>query len=205
MLTKAVKIVSNFSDYYDSLSDNNGMVYKRFMSEEQRGLILKRLRGINVKTIEVKAVKEFDNSAEYLVVYTDPKLHNSLGKRVVPLAEARVMYANQLASKYYIEANGVTIKFLQVGSRRFKVTLKNDFNFTLNEGRLIDIVELSPEYNFAVMHPIFSIDYINSGKEMLAIDFNNVQSLERLNFENVMNAEQVVYEIKKALVKYNKV
>lgn len=204
--TLGIKIESNFKDYYDKLgTDLNPIaVYNRHRSEEARGSLLGQLRNMGIKTIELKAARDCDNTVKKLVVYTNPRLHESKGKRIVRLDEARLMFSNNLASKYYEEANGVTLKFLQVGARRFRVTLKSDGQ-SLQEGNVTDIVELASELNFCIMHPIFSIDYITTGKEMIAIDFNKVQQLDKIGMESVLSPGEVITEIKRSIMAYNKI
>ena len=163
------------------------------------------LRGKGVSTAELKAAKEFGDTISKVVVYTEPTLHDSLGKKIVRLDEAKIMYRNYLASEFYDKSGGDTFKFIQVGARRFRVRMKNDDITKLAEGRIVDIEELVTELNFDIMIPIFSIDYISNGKEMIAIDFNIVQRLDKLGFRDIMSADDVMTEIKRALIAYNSI
>lgn len=204
-----VNIESNFKDYYDFLSCGNKAIctYNRVREEESRGSLLKVLRESGIKTIDLKAVREHNYTDEDLVVYTDPTLHGGKGKHLMKIEHAREMYGSQLASKFYKEANGITLKFLQIGSRRFRLTMQADtkeLNKSLDEGKVIDIQELNPELNYSIMYPIFSIDYISNGSEMIAIDFNKVQKLDKLGMDKILKPEEVMKEIKKALMAYNK-
>lgn len=200
-----IKIESNFSDYYDSKASVESIgVYKRYTDNDSRAKILRWLREQGIKTVDIKAVREFDNSVDNLVVYTNSSLHESKGKSVIELREARIMYPNMPASKFYSEANGETLKVLQVGSRRFRITLKQTEEYSLNEGEVVDIKELSPQLNYGIMEPIFSIDYISDGIDMLAVDFNRVQRLDTLGIQNIMTPEEVIDEIRGALIAYNK-
>ncbi|MCL4417391.1 MAG: hypothetical protein M1365_11955 [Actinobacteria bacterium] len=200
-----IKVESDFRDYYDHLSIETGIIYKRYRIEEGRGKSLAFLNKFGIKTIELKAARQFDDTAEKLVVYYNPKLHDSKGKLVVPINEARIMYENNLASRYYSESNGEYIKFLQVGKRRFRVNMKIPEKESLSGGIVVSIQELESLFNYYIMQPIFSIDYISSGKEMLATDYNSVQSLMKLGFESIMSPKEVMDEIKQALISYNKI
>lgn len=201
-----IKIESDFKDYYDvaSAESNYIGVYTRNKNRESRGKLLRWIREQGTKTIELKAAREYDDRVKELVIYTNPNLHDSLGKHVVSLNEARTLYANNLASPFYTEANGETLKFLQIGTRRFRVRLKSNNIRSLLEGEVIDIVELEASFNYSIMQPIFSIDYISNGKETVAIDFNKVQRLDKLGFERLISPEGVISEVKKVLVAYNK-
>lgn len=200
-----IRIESDFSDYYDCKGNSDSIgVYRRYTSSDSRAKILRWLRGKDIKTVDIKAVKEFDNSNSKLVVYNNSSLHGFKGKSVMDIEEARELYPNLPASKFYEEANGETIKVLQIGSRRFRMTLKNEDLHLLKEGRVTDIIELTPQLNYGIMEPIFSIDYIFNGVDMLAVDFNKVQKLDTLGIQDIMTPEEVINEIRGALIAYNK-
>ena len=202
-----IKIESDFKDYYDVASTDSNYVgvYARYMTGESRGKSLRWLREQGIKTVELRAAREYDDTVRELVVYTNPNLHDSLGKQVVTLSEARTLYANHLASPFYAEANGETLKFLQLGTRRFRLRLKSEKSKSLLEGTVLDMVELESVLNYSVMQPIFSIDYIFNGKEMIAVDLNRVQRLDKLGLEHMINPAGIISEIKKALIAYNKI
>lgn len=198
-------IKSDFTDYYDILNDNNSnIVYNRYLKNcKQRGSALKYLRNIGIKTIEIKQVNKFFRGDGPIVVYTDPNGHNSQGKKIITVDDAMQSYENCIASKYFIDSD-ITIKYLQIGKRRFTLYFKKNKQFTLNMGELIDIKESSPEYNRLFGLPIFSIDYISNGKEMIAIDFNEVENLQALNINKYIDYNIIIQEIKDALIVYNK-
>lgn len=204
-VARGVKIVSDFVDYYDTESNavDPLMIYVRNYSDSlPRGESLKFMRDIGVKTIQIGLPREFVGTHEKVVVYTDIRAHNSLGKIIVDSKLAADIYSNNLASPYYIESNGVTIKFLQVGTRRFRITFKNDKE-ELNEGTIESVEELEPALNRLVRKPVFSLDYIPNGKEMLCVDFNAVQHIGKLGLQKIMSGTEVIEEIKKALLAYN--
>jgi hypothetical protein len=200
-----IRIESDFKDYYDKLSDPSGSlgVYRRFSDRENRVNLLKFIRSKGYRIIPIKAVKDYGNEFDELVVYTDPTLHDYEGKRVMSIYEARLQYINYLAAPFYRQANGETSKFLQVGTKRFLLKMKNDEIGTLKEGRIVDVIELELGYNYALRLPIFSLDYINVGHESFVVDFNRVQNLEKIGFDRIMTAEEVMEEIKKAVIAYN--
>lgn len=202
-----IRIISDFEDYYDiaSSSSDNAYVYNRVRPIESRSKALKFLRDKGISTLDIKLVREFDDSAEKLVVYTDPYLHDCKGKHLVDLNHAKQIYGSLLASKYHDEANGEALKFLQVGSRRFRLRMKiNIENNVLTEGEILAITELNPGFNYSIMCPIFSIDYVSNGDSIIATDFNRVQRLDKLGIDKLMAPSEVISEIKKALLAYNK-
>lgn len=200
-----LSIVSKFSDYYDSecSENNNDLVYNRQRGKyRQRGAALSFIRGIGVKTIDIKTVNSFMfSNADKIVVYTDSMRHNSDGKRVMTPMEASLQYENCVASKFYSDAN-ISVKYLQIGKRRFTVYLKHDNPETLSQGEVINIVEQASGYNRLIGLPIYSIDYIQINNEMVATDFNEIERLRLLNFQSVMSSAEVIEEIKQAMIVY---
>lgn len=109
-------------------------------------------------------------------------------------------------AEFLDKSGGYTIKYLQVGQRRFNLMFYNpDYMDKLVEGSLVKIEELPKQYNYAIGVPIFSIDYISNGVEMIAVDFNTTQSLISIGLDKVIPASDVAREIRDALVAYNKV
>ena len=199
-------IKSDFTDYYDTLNNvNSNLVYNRYISQcKQRGAALKFLRNIGVKTVELKQVNKFFREDGYIVVYTDPKAHNGLGKKIMTVDEANRAYGNYIASHYYDNTNGLTLKFLQIGKRRFTLYYKTDKPLSLELGTLIDVKESQAYYNRIIGLPIFSIDYISNGHEMLATDFNEVQNLSLIGANKLLTPEEIILEILDAMIAYNK-
>lgn len=201
----AIKLTSDFSDYYDSAFMVNGdMEYRRMQSEcMTRGKALGWLKLHNIPTIETKPVKEFNRSTEKIVVYTNTKLHRGKGKVICSYQEAIDNYPNYLGAPYIEGTDGLCLKFLQVGSRRFRIMSKNpDYESTLNNGVITSIEELKPEFNYSISIPIFSIDYIPRNNSMVAIDFNEVQPLEYLGFSKIMTPGDIRNEVEK-FMKHN--
>lgn len=203
---KGVKIESDYTDFYDDYGSNNSnIVYKRASNNGlQRGTLLKKLRDLSINTIEIKPVTSFNRWDNKLVVYVDPLAHHGDGKYILSVDEAKSMYPNYIASKYIESDNFITFKYLQIGKRRYKLTYKGVEN-SLDKGDLINIEESSNEFNYDIRLPIFSIDYIIVNNVLVATDFNTTENLEALNFRNYISAENVINEIEKAIMEYNKV
>ena len=203
-----LKIDSDFVDYYDILSsDDTDIVYKRISkNREQRAKDLKYLRTLGLKTLELRQVNQFVRDTEPIVVYTNPKGHNSLGKEIMRVGEALKMYGNYTASRYIKPDNGYSMKYLQIGKQRYALYFKKDIDdISLKMGRLVNIVKAEPEYNRLIGLPIYSIDYIPHNGEMIATDFNCIENLKRLGIDSVISAEEVISEITKSLIVYNKI
>lgn len=199
-------IKSDFTDFYDYLhNENSNITYNRFMSQcKQRGTALKYLRSLGIKTIDIKPVNQFLRTDGPLVVYVNVKEHNGLGKKIMSVDEAMQNYTNCVACKYYQTLDNYTVKYLQIGQRRFTLYFRKNEPISLDVGTLVDIRESIQEYNRLIGLPIFSIDYISDGTNMLATDFNEVQKLDKLNFWQYMSAENITEEIRNAIIVYNK-
>lgn len=199
-------IKSDYTDFYDVLSNNNSIItYNRYLSQcKQRGSALKYLRNLGIKTINIKQVNQFFRGDGPIVVYKNPMEHHGNGKAIMTVDDALQYYGNCVASSYY-ETDGFTIKYLQIGKRRFSLCFKKDKTETLTMGTLVDIKENYPEFNRLIGLPIFSIDYISNGHEMIATDFNEVEDLHRLGMDRYLDSNIVITEIIDALTVYNKI
>lgn len=200
-----LKLNTDFEDFYDAeLSSLSGIEYNRFKgSTVSRGEELNWLNRIGIKTVKFGAASSFIPATKQVVVYTNPFLHDFKGKSIYNFDEYRG--SNYLIAEFLADSLGYTVKYLQVGERRFKLMLYNkDFRTKLSEGVLVSCEELPKQYNYSMGIPIYSIDYVSNGHEMLAVDFNRVQNLKKLGMENVMKASEVALEVRKALIEYNK-
>lgn len=195
-----LKILSDFEDYYDNQSNNNGtIIYNRNFGESlSKAGALKYIRSLGIPTIETQAVKEIAPGVKRIVVYMDPKAHEGKGKQVMKRSDALSYYGNYLASPYIESTNGLYIKMLQIGTRRFKLLLQHTNDGDLTTGRVLDIQELEPQLS-SIVYPIFSIDYIPYNGMSVATDFNQVQKLVGLGIESILKPEDVVLEIEKTL------
>lgn len=199
------KLESDFTDYYDYLCDDtSSVVYHRDRKNISRIDDLNFLKSLGIKTVKIGPFKQFDPSFEKLVVYTDPYLHDCLGKHIYTFDDVSLQYRANLVAEFIQGSNGYTFKYLQIGERRFKITLYNpDYQTVLSEGRLVNFEELPKQYNYSIGLPIYSIDYVPTNFGMIAVDFNRVQSLIKIDIDKYLSAEEVLVEIKKALLTYN--
>ena len=199
-------INSDFKDYYDETAKNiqSNLVYNRFISKSMsRGKALKYLSNMGIKTIEMKQASEFSVYDKYIVIYNDVYAHNGKGKLILSVEEALKYHSNCLASQFY-ETDGLTVKYTQIGKRRFYITYKKDNILSLDIGNIIDVKELEPAYNEYIRLPIFSIDYISIDNNMVATDFNECQNMGLVYMDRIIDSESVVNEIINA-IKYYKI
>ncbi len=206
-----VAIRSDFVDFYDSAFYNGDTplgVYNRNESDLvsiTKGLAF--LRGIGINTLGVNAVKNLNPKSGRVLVYVGDSLGNQ-ERLLMEHKSAKLMYPNMPASEFEEDSGSLITRVLQVGSRRFRITITGEFNcdgrhgnIDYGRGNIESIVELASSYNQSIRLPIFSIDYISSDNGMVATAFNNIEKLER--YHNLMRAEDVVDEVYRAMIRYN--
>lgn len=208
-MSKGLRVISDFTDYYDTalINSDECIEYRRIVRETpSRWKELKMIAdGMGIKTIPIEIVGDtYGTGNEWVVVYLNENGHGRESKTLLRKSEAAIGYPYKMCSKYHIEANNITFKFLQVGKRRFNLTLKNENGLALfDEGRVIDVKELIPGYNYILKEPIFSIDYIMTTDGEIAVDFDRYPNLSKLNFMYTMNGEEVAREIVEAIQHYS--
>lgn len=201
-----LNIVSDFVDFYDTEESSSGILYRRMNSERlPKGRALSKLKSLGIPIIDIGPVTKFDESDGVLVVYTDVNKHDGKGKRVCTYNEAVTQFRNFLASKYVERLNGVTVKMLQVGKRTYKLTYVNKDKYSVDMGELVSVTRGSDGYNNILKLPIYSVDYIwDLTGAAYAVDFNEVQNLEKLGFNNFMSGAEIRSEIVDAIEFYSK-
>lgn len=201
----SINIISDYIDFYDNLSDTKSPItYKRNMGDcRQIGTALKYLRNIGIKTIDVKPVSSFNIFDGDITVYTNPIRHSNNDRKIMSVEYAKLVYPTCVASKCISSDNMITIKYLQIGKRRFTLTYKSN-DLSLNKSYLVDISESNPSYNMLIGLPIFSIDYVIDKGIMVANNFNEVENLKELDIEKIITAEEIVEEIRQSILTYNK-
>lgn len=193
-----MKLLTDFVDYYDELlskcgSEDTETTYERKLSDSVSKVEdLKYLRSIGIETIDIRPVSKLIDSSK-IVVYTNTKKHMGEGKQVVSTNDAYNMYFNHLGCEYYT-GNENTCKMLQIGSKRFKLVIRNK---GLVETEILEIEALNDDLHYTVDYPIYSIDYVNKLGNMIACDFNRVQKLKHLGLEKYIPPALIVNEINK--------
>lgn len=202
-----IKIESDFSDFYDFLGVSSEQlgVFNRFrssMPDKAEGLA--QLRSIGVQTIDTTAARRAVSASGKLVVYTDQSKHDGTGRVLMTMDEANMIYPNSLASEFFEEADCITNKLLQVGSRRFRIVLRGKRQ-SLKAGEVVQLSEITPSFNMLLGLPIYSIDYVSTPRGLLAITLNTVERLADYGLQEVIKPEDVINEVYNALLKYNRI
>lgn len=199
-----IKIVSDFTDYYDYLSDSLSTIeYSRKANNGvQRVAALNKLRQLGIKAIDIMPVNKYISSDGKIVVYTNTSAHDGKGKKVLTVDEAKLYYSNYSASKYYENCKDY-IKFIQIGKQRYTLNINRSSVEDRHSEEIKGITKLPDEYNRVVGIPIFSIDYICIENQMVATDFNEVEKLSNYGIQSFIKPEEVIKEIKDSLLIYN--
>lgn len=186
-----VKVESDFTDFYDSLSeDKSSVVYRRMKSDSiSKNEAIRKLKNVGTDTVLTGAVKEIAHLGENLIIYTNDK--NRKEKIVMESDYAVMMYPNYYSSILYKVEDKHIYSLVHIGMRRFQVMRNNK--------EVTSIKEIEPIINRALNYPIFSIDYIITKKGMVATGYNNILNLGEIGMQEVITAQEVIDEIYKSI------
>jgi len=222
---KEMKLVSNFSDYYDHHFDLNGPEFRRMGTEgpnriEQFAL----LEGMGLSTPPhglVKDVMEIWWEAEqhwvrWLVVYHDLNAHGGDGKRLTQTSrfkwdgcisrlEELDRQCNTLFCSAYVGRfgapswTGVSWRMLQVGMHRFWIEYraKDDWRSNCGEGDCeVFQVELDIGPHFGMDRPLFAVDFVLGKATAYAVDLNFAPGIRGSGVEKYLSPKAAVEAIK---------
>lgn len=226
----AVRLSSDFKDFYDDelnsranlqnlKTDTVGsnlktLLFSRNIKDRRhRSLDLSFLHSSGLSILGLKPVSDFQllGYDTKILVYTRPCEHGGNGKLVLDNREAQELYPNMPARIWvkHSETNGITLKCLQIGLRRFRVILWNNTGTSgcleetgkglsdLRDKKVVSIDEIPCGHLGISEYPIYSIDYISTDEGLKAIDYNEVENLSSLGFDKVMSSSEVCDEIQK--------
>lgn len=196
---------SIFRDFYDNEFNNKSkLIYNRVRKLfKNRMEELSFLESKHIKTVNFGSLYSVGIHDRY-VVYTDITSHNFEGKRIENYSTVVNIYSNFLLSEFLDESQGYMIKYLQVGRRRFRILYYNErYNNLLVNGKMIDVQELEASYNDNIALPIYSIDFVSKGMEMIAVDFNEIENLSKIGADKFLSSEEVIEELYKAILRYS--
>ncbi len=221
----AVKLSSDFVDYYDHFFDLDSKITlsRKMKAGPNRIEMYKMLNMIGLKTPKFGMVAELykDLGSQYggvaalkdskydqiieLVVYLDLNAHAGEGKVKLSLEEAREKYPGHFASQYIPTAKSFmsrTERLLCAGDHHFWMEYLSKDDWRSNAGE-VTINELDVRYKDSLngrIHeiklPLFAIDFVAVGRERLAIDFNISPGIKGTPVEHMMSAEEMANSIK---------
>jgi len=218
---------SDFHDIYDHWFDRTGdlFFYRYMVDGMERRYMFRMFDELNIKSPEHGIVSElykkhhhkigrthtpkitrFFLPADFLqfVVYLDEKVHAGSGKILVSADYAIKSFPDKYAS-VYTPSSSTSFRYLKIGKKSFWVKYQSDDAWRSNMGDVaIDIIEARNDgYHPSIPHALWAIDFIQTGKEMLAIDFNISPGMPD-GIEDIMKPEEIARQIKTAVYYLNK-
>jgi len=201
----AVKLTTDFKDFYDEFLDQEGEVLERNRSNEpSRKEMYKTLAKHRLIPSITGKVKKFRKKLPWdapVIVFTDVNRHDGGNKMMMSYKEAYLKYENHEMSTYIVNKGqeGITYRYVRVGDAIFFFKLKSS-SWNSNEGFEVVESERVPEQDALQMIPfdvpLYSIDFVpavdGKGKDwMFAVDLNFAPKLEGSGIESLVTGEEV--------------
>lgn len=214
-----MQLQSDFHDYYDAAFEQTGTEFRRMTRKgmDRRSMLdILNSRGLRtptygcVKEIVPKLLSDYDESIQLMatesiievIVHTDPTAHAGEGKIKLSAAEALDKYPRHLGVEYIpatMNGSGRSLRYLQVGSRRFwlEYTSISDWRSNVGEGNCRVITEEAPGYHPRFDQAMFAIDFAPAGRHLYALDYNIAPGLAPLR--DILRPSEVVELLKLAM------
>lgn len=220
----AVGLESDFIDYYDHhfcsrLTCN--VIFKRLSTNSlSRLAMFKLLHDAKMPVPMHGPIEAFAHTPsgftnnDLFVVYFDEYGHRGEGKQVMPLAIARELYPNRLASKFVGEFGppSISYRFLRIGSRGWLLKYTSDHPWASNCGNVtIEIVrELGDTSYQRLRFPLYAVDMVEVPPESLwwgprrrphpyFVDLNLSPQIKGTGIEAKLKASEAVRLITEAI------
>ncbi|MFJ8528328.1 hypothetical protein [Bacillus sp. NPDC094106] len=207
-MSKNVKLLTNFHDYYDHHFDGTGVPFvRRNDMGMNRVEMLNYLSSKGIKTVPYgyihKLAKQYPLHTE-VVVYTDIHKHQGNGKVRMTLQEALDTYPIDTFCSLLCGKLGESWRVLTVGRKKTILDYRSHNDWRSNVGDVqVDIVDCwSKMYSFNGIldpyeFPLVAIDYVKDGNELLAVDLNVAPQLKGTGIEDIVTPKEIVKEMKK--------
>ena len=197
-----VRLRSDFRDYYDHWFSHNvsePILLRGMHDGPTRFEALHMLKNYyNVPSFGLAKNADFTNDDGAVVLHFSDE-HAGRGKVITTLRDARIAAPDKLVVQYHSEARTRSYRLLSVGSMRMSFMYESHY-WRSNVGD-VEVAIIDPFcYNFEEInnrYPLYAIDFIETSKGFLAIDFNVSPGLEAL--KGIIQPWDVVYSIEKAV------
>jgi len=218
-------LLSDFKDYYDHAFDVKGDSFVRKKTHEMsRSDIIDFLSDKGFRVPPHGQVRNFvinmskkatANDVEVLldhylmVVYENSHDHDGYGKQLILARQALEEYPTCFYTEYAGKLPSFSIKFVQIGNRRwwFKCESKNDWRSNWGETSVELLGEDPPGWAYNIPYPMFSVDFVipsdDDWTNFWATDFNRYPNLIDLKFDRILEPEEVVDLLKQGIKKYS--
>ena len=205
----AVKLQSDFYDYYDYMFDREGIVWKRMSigMDRTHAFMALELMGLQVPRwgpVESLPVDDVDK----VVVYTDPASHRGEGKVLVTARHAKNDYPAHLASVYITNTTDspASLRYLRIGHQVYYLQYQsNKHEWRSNCGVAVNITTVlyPPPFlmhfrdSFVLDYPMIAIDFVQSREGLWgAVDLNTAPGLYGTPVADTLSPTDVVQLIK---------
>lgn len=214
MPSRALRLQTDYLDYYDHWFDLDGEVFRRVSSDGMnRREMLEYLSSLGLRTPPFGAVRElwereddFRRQFWDVIVYLNERAHRGEGKVKLPMAEAVQRYPEHFASLYIPSTpqRAISWRYLQIGDKIFWLEYASA-DWRSNYGE-VEIKVLSRErdgYHPKIHFPLFAIDFILAD-HLYAVDFNIAPQIRGTGVEELLPAREAAESIKKAFWLFNR-
>jgi hypothetical protein len=192
-----LKLISDFTDYYDHWFDTNGIPFYRMADDksydrrtafrilEELGLRVPRYGSINLTSWEAKE----------LVIYTNEYCHIGEGKLKVQTAHIPPALQYSFASEYILGYRGVSYRLLYIGNKTFwlKYISHNDWRSNCGDCAVVWHTEATPTIPRRLPLPLYAIDFvIDLSGTFYAIDLNLAPGLSYTPVQDYFTGKGIV-------------
>lgn len=198
-----LRLVTDFTDYYDFAFSRTGRVFRRMATEgmprremfaffnrlglgtPRHGLVREVVPAILTEYAE-SMPKDLVSEMSQVVVYTDENAHRGEGKELLSLRDALRLTPDHYCSEYVLSnalGLGESMRLLQVGQKSWWIRSSSytDWRSNCGEGCEKVITAEHFTYNCKINLPLWAIDFVSvDGVPKCAVDFNSAPGLAPL-------------------------
>ena len=210
-----VKLLSNFTDFYDHHFDLDGEVFdRRDNIGMDRRQMFEFFGSLGLKTPFHGTLKEvFEHQAEWCpapelqhaVVYLDLNSHRGNDKIQVRGTDPYwQQFQDDFAAEFiptYTQPNiGISYRYLQIGPRKWwlEYISASDWRSNYGDVKINILAEEAPGFHPKINYPLYVVDFLLAGG-FYAIDFNQSPGLRGTGIENILKPQEVVDLIKEGI------
>jgi hypothetical protein len=223
-----IKLVSDFVDFYDfEFSDPNGdSVFRRVTTDGldryEMLVYLEKLEFLVPLYGTAKELSDMMEPHEEIILHTDIYAHRGDGKERSTIAEALAKCPETLATRFIPfdvpntppEVKGLSWRYLQVGTETFwlQYTSTEDWRSNCGEGDVElffrDKTQLFNNHQYKDLliykYPLFAIDFVPSGEDLYAVDFNIAPQVRGTGVNKILSASDAAKAITTAYERLKK-
>lgn len=203
-----LKLVSDFSELYDSFFDSTGFEHRRITTDGPNRVQMFRLfTSIGLDTPlygYLSQFKDFVDKNSQVVIYDDVKSHFGEDKRISTLNNllevAKIRKNWNVFCSLFIDTEtdiykSKSTRVLVIGKRAFSYEYisYNDWRSNCGDGDIINPKEIDiPIYRKDIPYPMFAIDFV----ENKAIDFNIAPGINGTGVGKLISCSEIILSLK---------